>query len=260
MSNEKNTRAQQRLLYMANTIEGILNSNEIPHSIIYGTLLGAVRHGGFIPWDDDFDFCVFDEVYDEAIRCLRKELPEDLFVEDETTEPLFFHAWAHVKDLNTVAYSKAFLQDNAYAHHGLSIDLYRMKKVKFSDMYEEAERQYDIYIEKRKKLGLMSDEEYKRRVTEGKAARERWYNRILVKSEKNNEDTERYIYCNIYTSLFRHEIDDFFPLKKYKFEDLEFWGPNNGDKMLKHWYGNSYMNLPPVERRVAHFDSVKFLD
>ena len=258
MSNDNLTKPQKRLLQMADTIEYILNRNDIPHSIIYGTLLGAVRHKGFVPWDDDFDFIVFDEVYEDAIRCLRAELPEDLFVEDETTEPLFFHAWAHVKDLKTEAYSKAYVHDNFYAHHGLSVDLYRMKKIKFADMLEEAQNQLVKYIDRRKALGLISEEDYNRRITSDMESRKNWYETVIL-SEEAGKDPERDVYCNVYTSLVRHEIEDFFPIKKYPFEDKEFWGPNNADKMLRHWYGD-YMQLPPEEQRRSHFDEIKFFD
>jgi lipopolysaccharide cholinephosphotransferase len=84
---------------MASIIEEILDRHGIPHMLAFGSLLGAVRHRGFIPWDDDFDFLIFNEYYSEAIEVLRTELPDDCFLEDEKTEPKYFHAWAHVKDL-----------------------------------------------------------------------------------------------------------------------------------------------------------------
>jgi lipopolysaccharide cholinephosphotransferase len=77
---------------------------------------------------------------------------------------------------------------------------------------------------------------------------------------ETEESLMREVYANIYTSLWSMELDDLFPLKKYKFEDSEFYGPKNGDKILRHWYGDKYMELPPEDKRVAHFDSVKFID
>ena len=68
---------------MAVVIRDILESHNIPYFITYGTLLGAVRHQGFIPWDDDFDFYLFDDSYDKAIHALRAEMPVNMFLEDE---------------------------------------------------------------------------------------------------------------------------------------------------------------------------------
>lgn len=248
-------RTQDRLLKMAMIISGILDKHHVPHSMVYGTFLGAIRHQGFIPWDDDFDFCIFDDIYDDAIQWLREELPNDLFVEDGKTEPLYFHSWAHVKDLKTEALSKAFPQDNAYLHKGLSIDLYRMKKLRMADVPTEFVQQIHKYIDRRRELGLIDDAEYSRRMTYSENVPVYFKRRFPNETE---ESLQREVYANIYTSQYCIDEDDFFPLKKYKFEDTEFWGIKNADKVLKHWYGD-YMALPPEEKRRSHYDEVKFL-
>ena len=127
-----------RLYHMAKAVIAVLEKHDIPYSLAYGTLLGAVRHQGFIPWDDDFDLWLFEDSYDEAMEYLRNELPDDMFLEDEKSEPIYFHGWAHVKDLNSVATHALYPQDDAYAHKGLHIDLYRCTRMKESERWNRS--------------------------------------------------------------------------------------------------------------------------
>lgn len=254
-SNNDVKRSQNRLLNMAKTIAGIMERNQIPYSMVYGSFLGAVRHKGFIPWDDDFDFCIFDEYYDDVIKCLKEELPDDLFLEYDETEPLYFHAWPHVKDLRTETACSKYPQDNAYAHKGLSVDLYRFKKVRLADVTDEVIFQGHQYMERRRSKGLISDSDYNRFAARFEAMHN-WFKNMYP--NETEDSVKREVYANVYTSLFSVDVDDMFPLVKYKFEDTCFYGPNNADKILKHWYGD-YMKLPPEEKRISHFDYVKFL-
>ena len=111
---EEVKRIQSRLLEMAVAVRDILEKHHIPYFLTYGSLLGAVRHQGFIPWDDDFDLYLFDDSYDEAMKVLGAELPGDMFLEYWETEPLFFHAWAHVKDMHSRTECESFPQENFF--------------------------------------------------------------------------------------------------------------------------------------------------
>ena len=102
------SKVQKRLLEMGKVIAGILEHNDIPYMITFGTLLGAVRHKGFIPWDDDFDLFLFDDTYEKAMVVLEKELPSDMFLENSKSEPLYFHSYAHVKHLVKKVLKKIF--------------------------------------------------------------------------------------------------------------------------------------------------------
>ncbi len=249
-------RVQTRLLEMAKVVAEILNQHNIPHMLSFGTLLGAVRHGGFVPWDDDFDFLILNEHYDDAIDCLRSELPANLFLEDEESEPKYFHAWAHVKDLNTRADFEHFKQDGLYAHQGVSIDLYRLEKVKLKDLIVRAEDEYLNYIFRRMDLGLMEDDEVKQRFSKLSDI-VNYFWKMRIKTD-DLESINRDVYATLYTNRVFFELEDILPLRKYRFEDTEFWGPNGADAVLKRLYGD-YMKLPPVEKRIPHYSHVEFL-
>lgn len=251
MTNVDMKQIQNKLLKMAKTIAAILEKNNIEYMLAYGSLLGAVRHSGFIPWDDDFDFYLFDDSYEKAIELLRKNLPEDMFLEDEYSEPLYFHAWAHVKDLNSTTTCEEFPQDSTYAHKGLSIDLYRTKKLLLKDLESYLNDENEKYIARRKNKNLITDEEYKIRM---EALKKRQQNVML------NPETSNLIVYNLVPCYKCHfmKADDIFPLKKYKFENTEFMGPNSAENILTDIYGE-YMKLPAISNRKSHYSSVTVL-
>ncbi len=250
---------QNRLLYMGKEITAILDRNGIPYTIIYGTLIGAVRHQGFIPWDDDFDIMIFDENYDDVIACLRRELPEDLFLEDAISEPKFFHAWPRVRDLKTRTERQQFMHDGAYAHQGLTLDMYRIRKVRVNEILELTKTEYAAYLDRRKRNGLLNEADYNRHMAAMQSLEQIFDDRVV--RYETQESMKREVYSNIYHSTFwvLHEIEDMFPLKRYEFEDTEFWGINNVDKIYKKYYGD-YMTPPPVESRVPHFSQVEYCE
>ena len=242
---------QNVLLRMAKKIKSILEDNDIPYFITYGTLLGAVRHQGFIPWDDDFDIYLFDDTYDRAMELLKERLPDDKFLETQETEPLYFHGWAHVKDMNSITTCDLFPQDNLYAHKGISIDLYRTKLIPENREKLYRAEQHLAYFKRRFAHGLFTDKEYQERAE--KALKE-----IQDEQLESVEPSKRqlYAFCIVYDD--RLYPDELFPLKQYRFEDTEFLGPNKPEALLTSCYGD-VMQLPPVEKRKPHYSAVEFI-
>lgn len=250
MSSENVKRIQRRLFEMAKKVTGILSENNIPYMITFGTLLGAVREGGFIPWDDDFDLHLFDDTYDEAIELLRHELSEDMFLEDKKSEPLFFHGWARVKDENSIVKNVLFPQDNVYAHKGINLDLYRLDRVKKSQVMKYINDENFNYITRRKEKGLITNEEYERRLGDLENSR---------LNEAQVEEDDKIVFGMVSPYKCKYlEVDDIFPLKKYRFEEEWFYGPNNPGKILTDIYGN-YMMPPPESDRCSHAGEVVFI-
>lgn len=247
-------KVQERLLSLAVATRDILEKENIPYFITYGTLLGAVRHKGFIPWDDDFDFYLFDESYDDALKVLKQNLPNNMFLEYFDTEPLYFHAWAHVKDLRTKRDCKQFPQDSVYAHQGVSIDLYRIKRIKEDEEILYRTNEHIKYLDRRKKLHLITEEEYQARMAKLMP--------IITKETaklQTNEYNSRDIYATHLTYNDRLYPEELFPLRRYEFQGERFYGPNNYDVFLKRCYGD-YMKLPPEEERLPHNTNVVFID
>lgn len=245
-------RVQSVLLNMGIKIAEIFDKHSIPYMLAYGTLLGAVRHKGFIPWDDDFDLYLFDDTYDEAITHLRNELPADMFVEDETSEPLYFHSWVHIKDIYSETHCELFPQDSLYSHKGISIDLYRTKRMPERELEKYLNDENSNYIKRRLSKGLIDQKEY--------ALRMKKLQENITRTQNNPKGSSRDVY-NLVPVYKCHLMypDDVFPLKKYEFEGKSFLGPNNASAILTGIYGD-YMKLPPEKKRTCHYSSVCFFE
>ena len=121
--NDMLKRLQSIEFEMALAIRDIFERNNIRYVIEYGSLLGAVRHGGFIPWDDDFDYVVFEEDYEKASEALRTELPTKYVLHDRKSDPNYFYSFSKVRHLNSVAIEEGFTDNLKYK--GISIDLFK---------------------------------------------------------------------------------------------------------------------------------------
>lgn len=241
---------QNRLMEMAKSTIDILERHGFHYMIAFGTLLGAVRHGGFIPWDDDLDFFLFDEEYDAAIDCLRQELPQDIIVHDRLTDPIYWPAWSRLRDLNSKTTAIKFPDDNAYKYTGINLDLYRIKRVKKCDAEEYRRKEYLKFLIRKHDAGLIEKEKFEELFEKG-------IEDCYMASANKESDTGKEVFA--FVLAFKEvAVDDILPLKKVKFEDCEFWAPNNTDACLTHMYGD-YMQIPEFSKRKPHYDRIEFL-
>ena len=80
---------QLRILDILVEIDKVCRKHGIGYWIDFGTLLGAVRHGGFIPWDDDLDIAMTSEDFQKFLEIAPKELPPTLFLQTKSTDPSY---------------------------------------------------------------------------------------------------------------------------------------------------------------------------
>jgi lipopolysaccharide cholinephosphotransferase len=87
---------------MLGSVDTILKKAKVRYILGFGTLLGAVRHKGFIPWDDDIDLFVFEEDFPAAVRILEEELTghSNYALQSNETDPMFWHAYVNVRHLH----------------------------------------------------------------------------------------------------------------------------------------------------------------
>ena len=122
LTEEEKRFLQTEELSVLNEIKRVCDRNGIKYYITAGTLLGAVRHGGFIPWDDDVDIVMKREDYERFGRICRAELRPGFFYQSEQTERDYPFGFAKVRKDNTSVREK--ILDGLEIHKGCYVDIF----------------------------------------------------------------------------------------------------------------------------------------
>lgn len=244
------TRVQKTLIKMAKEVHSVLEKHKIEYFITFGTLLGAVRHEGFIPWDDDFDIFIFDEDYERAIHHLEHELPDWMIVHNKNSDSIYWPSWSRLRDINSETYAVLYPDDNNYKYRGINLDLYRLKKMKRKDVAHNIIKENISFYRRKYNVGLVDTSSWIKNIMKLLPK----YIFEIIKSNLSNENDEVYSFVIMLKMI---EIDSIFPLKEYKFENTKFWGPSRPDILLKTAYGD-YMKIPDFNNRKPHYEWVKF--
>lgn len=118
-------------------IMAICERHDIRWFVEGGTLLGAVRHKGFIPWDDDIDIDMFREDYEKFIKYAKTELEYPYFLQTYETEPKSMYGHAKIRNAQTSAFLKFEFENQLDFNQGVFVDIFPLDKV--PDSYDEAE-------------------------------------------------------------------------------------------------------------------------
>jgi hypothetical protein len=120
-------RQQMRMLEILLEVDKICKKHDISYWLSSGTLIGALRHDGFIPWDDDLDIEMMRSDYMRLMEVLPKELPDWLVLQNSDTDPNYFYFYAKVRDKRS-----KMLEQNSYdrmwQEQGIYIDIFPMEQ------------------------------------------------------------------------------------------------------------------------------------
>ena len=119
---------QMRMLEIWEVVDGICRKHGIPYWLSSGSMLGALRHQGFIPWDDDLDIEMLHPDFERLMAILPKELPEHLALQWHTTDENYFLLFAKVRDRNSRMMERNGY-DKVWKERGVWIDIFPVERV-----------------------------------------------------------------------------------------------------------------------------------
>lgn len=241
-------------------VDAFCKEHEIKYWIDCGTLIGAVRHKGYIPWDDDIDIGMLREEYDRFCEIFNKKANERYRLHNCENDSTFRYGYSKVMDHSTVLYEPdekgvkeavnidVFVYDNAPDNDFLmrwmyfKRDLYRALR-SFQYDYTSYGSPVKIALTKVLRKALMP-------YFKGKPE-----NYCVCKIVKNSKSyamkkTKR-IGDFVGASVMCSDKSNFEEVTEVEFEGKKYPAPVGYDKYLTDYYGN-YMQLPPVEKRVSN--------
>ena len=251
-------KVQAEQLDIAKEIKRVCDENGIQYFLCFGTLLGAVRHGGFIPWDDDMDMGMVRSEYDRFLQIAPEKMHPDYFVQTWYSDPEFPLPYAKVRKRGTVYLENksSRLQENGFFVDIFPFDYCPAEDDQFASV---SARLRGLFRTKLMKAGFTPWME------EGRI---NWMKRLgyvyyqikalIADSESLAADYDRLatsalegetVFCQEgITKMGRIPRAWCEELTELPFEGHLFKCPKHYDEMLRIRYGD-YMELPPEDRR-----------
>lgn len=268
---EKN-KLKNVLLDMYRDVKKVCDKYHIEIMLAGGSCLGAVRHQGFIPWDDDFDMMMSRENFDKFISVFDKELSDkyELSVPRRQSESKTLFMQIIKKGTTLLCVDDLSKEDS----NGIRVDFYAIEKMPDNDFVRSLKFKYLDLI----RICAISTNIYGTK------------NELFKKAFSNSFGNKVYYYIRYFLGFFFsvfgrkrlydhfdrmassssgtkyrsiptgrglckkecHPTEVFFPPKKAKFEGMDVLIPNKADQYLSSLYGD-YMKVPPPEKRERHF-------
>ncbi len=239
--------------------------HNIDYVISSGTLLGAVRHKGFIPWDDDADIMMLRDDY-ERFKTVTNDLNKEIcFFQDHTTDPEY--RWGYGKLRRTGTEYIRIGQEHMKNKTGINIDVFPYDDVPQTIIGQVIQDAYCYCCRKilwsevgrKNSCGLMKlwwillskipiSTVYK------------WLDLYVKKSDKNKPNKVRILcFTAIGKLYYKHPLKDRYGIPKewfteredFDFEGYRLKGTKDYDECLRFWY-NDYMKIPPENQREQH--------
>lgn len=246
-------------------LDRVCRANNITYQIWGGTQLGAVRHKGFIPWDDDADVIMLREEYDKFRRVANQLDPDICFFQDHDTDPEY--RWQFGKLRRTGTKYIRLGQEHIKCKTGVFIDVLPLDDVPLS-IFGQMLQDFHCFVLRKilwSEVGKCNEKGLLRIVytVMSKIPMEFVYKQIDWYAKRSKNSTPNMVRTLCCTSIgklyYKHPLKERYGMPKrwfkrtktFEFEGKEFIGLEDYDEYLKFSFGD-YMALPPMEARAQH--------
>lgn len=254
----------ETLIEILDYVVSICEKNNLQYCLVYGSALGAYRHHGFIPWDDDMDIAMPRDDYEKFLEIMEKQENERYSIQNEKNEENYFLSFSKVRKNGTIFVES--IVEEKYHNNGIYIDIFPLDFIKNYDGKAKRNRKRINYIKHvlkiqgcpklyRKKEGNV------RFIIDCTISFPAWIvsNKKLLSILNNwmvipiSFDQANYIaQYDESSEAAVMEKSIYFPLGECEFNGKMYKVPGNICEYLRRQYGEDYMKLPPIEKRVTH--------
>lgn len=230
---------QHNLMEIMMVLDKICVDNDIPYMLTGGNVLGAVRHGGFIPWDDDLDIALLKKDYKRLLRVLRNYKSDKYILQEHRSDPDYIQPFPKFREKKGNLLGSNPNRGALYKYKGVAIDIFCISRISYINARVSARihRRLLSWTYKIKNTGL----------------------RHFITNVFWGVEKILFLFCNC-LNVFRkhgemhhaqaqgviHNMDyaDLLPFTRMKYEDVELPMPHDTNHFLTLYFGTNYMELP----------------
>lgn len=256
LTTEQIREVQLAELEILKEIDRVCKKCNLRYFISDGTLLGAVRHKGFIPWDDDADVSMLRADYEKFRKACKSELNKEKFYfqDDRNTRG---YRWGYGKvRMKGTEFIRPFQSDLAY-EQGIFVDVFPLDGVPDDNILRTI-KNFECFVVRKilwSKVGQFADKSSIKRKVYSLLAKipekdvKRYLHSMVKRSMKNpNTQLVRILTYDTATILYGYMRDWYEHGAEYEFEGYTFTGIKEYENYLSNFYGK-YMNIPPDDKK-----------
>lgn len=256
-------RIHSEILTIMDEVVRVCNENNLQYYLIGGTLLGAVRHKGFIPWDDDLDIAMPRDDFNKFVKICPESLRFPFKLQWITTNEKYRHLYAKVENVKTVFYEGLQYEENVFP--GVFVDIFPLDE---TNGYNKKVAIRKAII---RKLATMMGMKLNIGMVKGirklilRCLSTKMINKLACLLMTMNNGTNSDYYTN-FASQYNAKRQT---IKKacygegilLSFEDRVYNAPVDFETVLTSIFGSDYMQIPPEKKRRSHYPKyIKFSD